>query len=132
MASADANANPNAGDVNVDHAAAEMRVVDFANWNNPKATDEQRAEVARQLVEACKTDGFVYIVNHGMSSKRLAEAFGHSQMLFDLEDNEKLQAPHPDGPGTHRGYSWPGLEKGAGTEKAWEDEVLEMKVTTCY
>jgi hypothetical protein len=31
--------------------------------------------------------------------------------LFDLKTEEKMLAPHPDGPTVHRGYSWPGLEK---------------------
>jgi hypothetical protein len=41
----------------------------------------------------------------------LEEAFGWSKRLFDLKTEEKMLAPHPDGPTVHRGYSWPGLEK---------------------
>ncbi|CAF9932147.1 hypothetical protein IMSHALPRED_008813 [Imshaugia aleurites] len=32
-------------------------------------------------------------------------------MLYSLSHDEKMKAPHPDGPVPHRGYSHPGLEK---------------------
>lgn len=86
-------------------------VVDFSDWNSPGASYERRVRVADQLVAACKSVGFVYILNHGITPQRLAEAFAWSEKLFDLSTEQKLQAPHPDGSAVHRGYSWPGLEK---------------------
>lgn len=94
-------------------SAAELSgipIVDFAKWDS-NASLEQKKEIANQLTEACKTVGFVYIVNHTVSPERLAEAFAWSKMLFDLKREEKMLAPHPNGPAVHRGYSWPGLEK---------------------
>lgn len=85
-------------------------IVDFAHWN-PSSTPAQRADIASSLVDACRRVGFVYIINHGVSPKFLEEAFEWSKRLFDLKQEEKMLAPHPDGHTVHRGYSWPGLEK---------------------
>jgi isopenicillin N synthase-like dioxygenase len=82
-------------------------VVDFTGWN----TDSGRQRVAQALVAACKDVGFVYIVNHSLSESMLDEAFNWSRLFFELPQDEKLKAPHPDGWAVHRGYSWPGLEK---------------------
>lgn len=88
-----------------------LPVIDFANWTRPDSTPEQRLSIANKLTDACRNVGFVYIVNHQVSPALLDEAFGWSRKLFDLKMEEKMLAPHPDGPAVHRGYSWPGLEK---------------------
>jgi isopenicillin N synthase-like dioxygenase len=85
-------------------------VVDFAKWTPGDSSEEQQA-IARDLVEACQSFGFVNIINHGLDPNLLAEAFGWSKKLFDLSYEEKMKAPHPDGSAVHRGYSYPGLEK---------------------
>jgi isopenicillin N synthase-like dioxygenase len=89
---------------------ANIPIVDFARWNFTTSIGERRL-VAQELVEACRRVGFVYVVNHGVTSELVAEAFYWSKKLFDLKQEEKLLAPHPDGHAVHRGYSWPGLEK---------------------
>lgn len=83
-------------------------VVDFAEWN---LGGSGRQRVARDIVAACKKVGFVYIVNHSLPEPLLDEAFDWSHRFFDLPQEEKLKAPHPEGWAVHRGYSWPGLEK---------------------
>lgn len=85
-------------------------VVDFAAWSSD-ASLEQRKTIAHKLIEACQNVGFVYITNHHVSPKRLAQAFEWSKKLFDLKLEQKMLAPHPSGFTVHRGYSWPGLEK---------------------
>lgn len=90
--------------------ASGIPIVDFAKWNS-HASHEQKKTIADQLVDACQNVGFVYIVNHNVRPERLAEAFRWSMKLFDLEREEKMLAPHPNGSAVHRGYSWPGLEK---------------------
>ena len=102
-------------------------IVDFAGWST-NASNEQRKKVANQLVEACRNVGFVYIINHNVASERLAEAFGWSKKLFDLELKQKLLAPHPEGYTVHRGYSWPGLEKVSNAMGDEEDEELSKKL----
>ncbi|KAF4628613.1 hypothetical protein G7Y89_g9543 [Cudoniella acicularis] len=84
-------------------------IIDFLKWTS-RSSDE-RAAVAKELADACHNVGFVFIVNHGVTPELLEGAFGWSKRLFDLKTEEKMLAPHPDGPTVHRGYSWPGLEK---------------------
>ncbi|KAL2010953.1 hypothetical protein VTN00DRAFT_3671 [Thermoascus crustaceus] len=88
-----------------------LPVIDFANFWRPDSPLSQRLAIAKELTDACRRVGFVYIVNHQVSPALLEEAFGWSRRLFDLKTEEKMLAPHPDGPAVHRGYSWPGLEK---------------------
>ncbi len=93
----------------MDAETSGIPIVDFAEWES--ATIEQKSRIASQLVDACKTVGFVYIINHKISEKTLAKAFEWSKKLFNLSREEKMLAPHPNGSAVHRGYSWPGLEK---------------------
>jgi isopenicillin N synthase-like dioxygenase len=107
-------------------------VVDFTGWN----TESGRQRVAEELVAACKKVGFVYIVNHSLPESMLDEAFSWSSSFFELPQDEKLKAPHPDGWAVHRGYSWPGLEKVSQTMSADNDqdrvkqlrEIVDFKV----
>ena len=87
-----------------------LPIIDFSNWSS-KSTHEQKYEVGKKLADACHNVGFVYIINHGVSPDLLEEAFTWSKRLFDLKHEQKMLAPHPDGPSVHRGYSYPGLEK---------------------
>ncbi len=91
-------------------SSVSIPIIDFSKWK-PDAKPEARLAVAKELADACHNVGFVSIINHGVSLELLDEAFGWSKKLFDLKTEEKMLAPHPDGPTVHRGYSWPGLEK---------------------
>ena len=97
------------GSIEKEQAPARLPIINFAKWSS--GTPEQRLAVAKELADACHNVGFVFIINHGVSSELLEEAFGWSKRLFDLKTEDKMLAPHPDGPTVHRGYSWPGLEK---------------------
>ena len=100
------------GSIEEKHQALEVKIpiIDFAKWN-PSSTASERFAIAKSLADVCHSVGFVFIVNHGVSPDLLEEAFSWSKRLFDLKTEEKMLAPHPDGPTVHRGYSWPGLEK---------------------
>jgi isopenicillin N synthase-like dioxygenase len=89
-------------------AQTNIPIVDFAEWNR---SGSGRQRVAQSIVAACKKVGFVYIINHSLPEPLLDEAFDWSHRFFDLPQEEKLKAPHPEGWAVHRGYSWPGLEK---------------------
>lgn len=110
-------------------AKSHIPVVDFA-WNS----EAGRQRVAQELITACKTVGFVYIVNHSLPESMLDEAFHWSRSFFDLPQEVKLKAPHPEGWAVHRGYSWPGLEKvsqamsGDGLDKEQLREIPDFKV----
>ncbi len=84
-------------------------IVDFSRWHT--SSKASRLAVARDLTDACRRVGFVYIVNHGLSQESLNKAFDTAKRLFALSHDEKMLAPHPPGPEVHRGYSYPGLEK---------------------
>lgn len=113
-------------------------VVDFAQWTDSDGPN--RLRIAKEIVAACQKVGFVYIVNHSLSVSLLDEAFHWSQLFFDLPQEEKLKAPHPEGWAVHRGYSWPGLEKVSqleATSVKGDDErakqlrqIPDMKVST--
>jgi isopenicillin N synthase-like dioxygenase len=104
--------------------SSNIPVVDFAKLsdNNDIA---KRASIARSLVSACQQVGFVYIVNHGLSTGQINDAFATSKRLFAPGHEAKMQAPHPDGPAVHRGYSYPGLEK-VSQYAGGEEEVGEQ------
>lgn len=106
--------------------ASPIPIVDFVNWDS-NASPDQKRQIADQLVDACKNVGFVYIVNHKVSPERLHEAFAWSKKLFDLKQEEKMLAPHPNGSAVHRGYSWPGLEKVSNLMGDEEDEDAAKK-----
>ncbi|KAH8892197.1 Clavaminate synthase-like protein [Thozetella sp. PMI_491] len=113
---------------------ATIPVIDFGKWH--QGSSEERLKVAKELADACRRVGFVYIINHGVQDGLLEEAFGWSKKLFDLPEEKKMLAPHPPGPNVHRGYSWPGLEKVSqyihkeDMESDEEDEELR-KVQDC-
>lgn len=75
--------------------AASLPVIDFSRWL--KGSPEEKKAAAKDLAEACRGVGFVYIVNHGVTPELLDEAFGWSKKLFDLPEDKKMLAPHPPG-----------------------------------
>lgn len=99
-------------------------LADFESSNSPS----KRLKLSRDLVAACRSVGFVYIINHGVSEDLLAQAFTLSKRLFDLPREEKMQAPHPPGWTHHRGYSWPGLEKVSAALSHEDDQATVAKL----
>lgn len=101
--------------------------VDFTSWNDhhDKFT---RLRVAQELVEACQSVGFVYIVNHSLPESVLDEAFSWTKRLFDLPAEVKMKAPHPEGWAVHRGYSPPGFEKVSQNLSTGDDEETKRKM----
>ena len=116
------------------HRAAEessIPIVDFAQWIN--GSQDQKKNIAKEFIEACKTVGFVYIINHGVPSSKIKEAFTVSKTLFDLSEEQKKLAPHPPGGAVHRGYSWPGFEKvtqACGDEENKDDLRKELRAVS--
>ncbi|KAE8315034.1 hypothetical protein BDV41DRAFT_532731 [Aspergillus transmontanensis] len=102
-------------------------VVDFTSWKNTQ-DQASRLRTAHELVKACQTVGFVYIINHSLPQSVLDEAFDWMKRLFNLPEEEKMRAPHPEGWAVHRGYSWPGLEKVSQTMPTGNDEEAKRKL----
>ncbi|CAD6585151.1 MAG: hypothetical protein ASARMPRED_002026 [Alectoria sarmentosa] len=85
-------------------------IVDLSAFG-AEGNTEARLESARALYQSCHDLGFVQILGHGVEPDLLREAFDWSEKLYSLSHDDKMKAPHPDGPVPHRGYSHPGLEK---------------------
>lgn len=106
--------------------ALRILIIDFAGWNS--ASLDGKRLIAADLIQACQSIGFAYIVNHQIPRARVNEAFSWSKKLFDLSSEEKRLAPHPPGAAVHRGYSWPGLEKVSNLKGDAEDAHLATEV----
>lgn len=119
-------------------------IIDFSPFTNPTSTtttttsnsnsrpsqqqqQEKQKLVAKELISACKSVGFAYIINHSVSKERVLEAFSWSEKWFALSSEEKKLAPHPAGSSVHRGYSWPGLEKVSNLMGDEEDDMEAVK-----
>ncbi|KAL1394231.1 thymine dioxygenase [Phyllosticta capitalensis] len=91
-------------------------VVDFAAFaaagEGAGSNDEEaKKRAARQIDDALRTVGFVYLQNHGVDAGKVKEMFEWSHRFFSLPTSTKQLAPHPPGGSHHRGYSAPGVEK---------------------
>lgn len=105
-----------------------LPLIDLAGFTD--SSPEQRLKTAKQLVSACQEVGFVYITNHDVPKAALDRAFEVSKAFYDLPQEDKLKAPHPEGWSVHRGYSWPGLEKVSETISGANDEDTVSKLRT--
>lgn len=86
-----------------------LPIIDLSTYTT--STPPQQQLIAHDLAHACSSLGFVYIAGHGLAPEQIEAAFAWSKKFFDLPVQDKMKAPHPDGPSVHRGYSHPGLEK---------------------
>ena len=77
-------------------------IVDLSSFATEENT-ESCLESARALYKTCHDLGFVQISGHGVKSELLEEAFNWSKKLYSLPHDEKMKAPHPNGPTPHRG-----------------------------
>ncbi|KAE8147023.1 hypothetical protein BDV25DRAFT_161235 [Aspergillus avenaceus] len=105
----------------------QIPTVDFSSWTN-NSDETSRMHTAKELVEACRSVGFVYVVNHSLPETILDEAFQWVKSVFELPTEVKMKAPHPEGWTIHRGYSWPGLEKVSQTMSLGDDEEANQKL----
>lgn len=108
-------------------------IVDFSAWSAGSPEEKQR--IAKELTDAARGVGFVYIVNHGVPDDVLEQAFAWSKKLFDLSHEKKMLAPHP--PGIHispsvleaclliSGYLYR-AERAQGILLAWAGEGLSV------
>ena len=77
-------------------------IVDLSAFGT-EGNNDARLESARALYKACHNLGFVQLIGHGIEPVLLQEAFDWSKRLYSLPHEEKMKAPHPDGPIPHRG-----------------------------
>ncbi|KAL5436184.1 hypothetical protein PMIN06_010926 [Paraphaeosphaeria minitans] len=84
-------------------------IVDFSAF--PNGGKEEQEQVARQIDNAFRQVGFVYLKNHAIPREKVDECFSWSKKFFALPMETKMLAPHPPSGAHHRGYSAPGVEK---------------------
>ncbi|KAJ7027178.1 thymine dioxygenase [Mycena alexandri] len=89
----------------MEHSGIPM--IDFSAFLDGSA----KQEVGDKIVAAFKDIGFVYLTNHGIPSKDIAEMFALVKKFFAQPMEVKELAPHPASGAHHRGYSRPGREK---------------------
>jgi len=68
-----------------------------------------RAEVARQIDQACRDIGFLVITGHGVSEQLADRVYNLSRQFFDLPIEEKMKCRRP-APDQVRGYARLGSE----------------------
>lgn len=84
-------------------------IIDFAPFL--QGDEASKKEVGKNVVEAMKKYGFLYIINHGINSQTFEEAFKWSEAFFNLPIGEKKKCAHPENGAHHRGWSALGKEK---------------------
>jgi isopenicillin N synthase-like dioxygenase len=110
---------------------ADIPIVDFGTFLT--GSQEQKEQVAKQIDDAFRDVGFVYLRNHGVSGDMVGECFAWSKKFFALPLETKMLAPHPPGGSHHRGYSAVGVEKVVGKEaEGWDaNELNKMREVRC-
>ncbi|KAJ7923514.1 thymine dioxygenase [Mycena leptocephala] len=101
-----------------------ISVVDFSSFLD----GSNKQAVADAILSSFKRVGFVYLLNHGISSERVSQMFALSKEFFAQPMEIKELAPHPPSGTHHRGYSSPGREKviqGAGNSRPAVPDVKE-------
>lgn len=72
----------------------QVPVIDFATFRNGDEAEKQA--VARQIKEAFRDIGFIYLRNHGIPQELIARAFNHAQNFFDLPLSDKVKLAWSD------------------------------------
>ncbi len=98
----------------------QIPIIDFRPWIETGSPDK-RLKVARELVEACHSTGFVYLTNYGIPASIVEEAFAWNKKFFDLKEEDRASAAHPPDSLSYRGYSKLGHE----TVQPQEGEKLD-------
>ncbi|MCJ1281401.1 hypothetical protein MMC26_000720 [Xylographa opegraphella] len=72
--------------------------------------EAERHQLALSLVESLSRDGFVVLVNHGISDLTVEKLFEWSKSFFRLKLDDKASIAHHPGPNPQRGWSGVGAE----------------------
>lgn len=94
-----------------DASPLSIPLIDFTSFSDPSSSVESQISVAKDVLEAFKSNGFVYLSNVVVSKEMVAEAFQWSEKFFQLPLEIKKEALHPYDGSYHRGFSPIGFEK---------------------
>ncbi|EXJ77073.1 hypothetical protein A1O3_10231 [Capronia epimyces CBS 606.96] len=107
---------------------AHLPIIDFSLFTS--GSPEQRLKTAREVVDAFKTAGFVYLVNHTVPDELVDECFQWSKKVFQLPQSEltreEVIRPQPgNGAKSYiaRGYTPVGREKVS--QDVYADDTLK-------
>lgn len=92
-------------------SASSLPIVDVSRWITG---GPERAEVAEQIGEACRTHGFFYAVGHGVDESLCRRLDAASRSFFALDLETKLRWRMELGGRAWRGYFPPGGELTSG------------------
>ena len=98
-------------------------VIDLAPWFDGTETD--RKKVADEVISACSTAGFLYIINHQVPLELLASVFDVSSEFFDLPLPQKNKVSFELG-NRNRGYIPFGAESSDPNAKRDEKEAYDF------
>ncbi|KAK4506267.1 hypothetical protein PRZ48_004232 [Zasmidium cellare] len=102
-------------------------IADISAFVGEKNNERERKEAAKQLADAVKVNGCAGITGHGLPEADLGEAFSTMRKLFGLPLDDKMKAPHPDGPRPHRGYLATAKEKSGKLGAVWSTSKSEKE-----
>lgn len=101
-----------------------LPVVDFGPFLGAGATKEQRLAVGKELTDAFKNLGFVYIKNYGIPEETIRDMFAQAKWFFSRPLEEKSSIPW-DVPESNRGYTGSGREKLSNLDIEGQVEKIE-------
>ncbi|KXS19997.1 thymine dioxygenase [Gonapodya prolifera JEL478] len=103
-------------------------IIDFSAFAGD-ASPESRIETGKRIVNAYKTSGFIYLVNHGILPEEIDTVFKTARHFFeDLPVDDKLKLSLDD-PEANRGYLGPGRERVAMKEDSKEKADANREAT---
>ncbi|OOQ89525.1 hypothetical protein PEBR_07905 [Penicillium brasilianum] len=92
-----------------------MDLLDTLDLSHFHSEDElQRVEFCKSLFLSFQQNGFVKLINHGLSAEYVTEGLRYNKALFALSKEKKAGFAHPPRPNPHRGYSYVGQENISG------------------
>ncbi|UZJ56447.1 hypothetical protein CBS101457_005767 [Exobasidium rhododendri] len=101
-------------------------IIDFAPFLTSSTSDDARQEISRQVVQAFKTSGFIYLKNHGLSREEVSTVFEASKRFFALPFSIKERLAWKD-PRANRGYVAQGRERV--TDSTDENEIAALRAS---
>ena len=79
----------------------EIPIINLKKWFSKD--ENSRKEVAKDLMDACISYGFIYIKNHTISGKMINDVFKAASEFFNLSIDQILKV-HYESLGYYRGY----------------------------
>jgi isopenicillin N synthase-like dioxygenase len=83
------------------HSSTSLPLIDFSKFLNGTRSD--KLKTSRELVDAFKNVGFVYLLNHGISAAKVESVFSKSKQFFEMPQDRKDNLAW-ESPESNRGY----------------------------